>query len=65
LEPSPGYALLEPPPTRGQRIAACWRWCCRRALRLWLRVLTGPALLAVGGVQRRRGPGGVSGAVGV
>lgn len=53
LEPSPGYALLEPPPTLGQRIAAFLRWCYRRALRHWLLVLTGTVLLAVVWVQRR------------
>jgi transglutaminase-like putative cysteine protease len=53
LEPSPGYALLEPPPTLGQRIAAFLRWGWRRAVQHWLWVLTGAVLLALAWVQRR------------
>lgn len=54
LEPSPGYALLEPPPTLGQRIASWLRWCYRRVVRYWPLVLAGTVLLAWVWVQRRR-----------
>lgn len=54
IEPSPGYVVLEPPPSVGQRIAAFLRWLYRRALRNWQLVVCGLVLLACVWQQRRR-----------